>query len=147
MERSDNREPFEERHFTVLELATMWRLSGEFVRQLVEKEPGVTEWVRQSPGARRYRVLRVSESVARRLYARALAQAARHPPVTRRALRRAHSPDSSLAKGVKCCRPAARNRQCGRGHYPPRATSLVPMRARHRPDTQPRRNSGVPELW
>jgi hypothetical protein len=74
-----DREPFEERHFTVLELAAMWKLSAEFVRQLVEKEPGVTEWVRQRPGARRYRVLRVPESVARRLYARAVSKAARAP--------------------------------------------------------------------
>lgn len=40
---------FEERHYTVKELAAMWRLSSEFVRQLVQHEPGVTEWVRQSP--------------------------------------------------------------------------------------------------
>ena len=71
----DNLQPFEERHFTVSELARTWRLSAEFVRQLVEAEPGVTEWVRQRPGARRYRVLRVPESVARRLYTRALSQA------------------------------------------------------------------------
>jgi hypothetical protein len=77
MDRNHDREPLEERHFTVLELAAMWRLSAEFVRQLVEEERGVTEWVRQRPGARRYRVLRVPESVARRIYARALSRAAR----------------------------------------------------------------------
>lgn len=33
--------------------------SVEFVRQIVKDEPGVTEWVRQQPGKRRYRVLRV----------------------------------------------------------------------------------------
>ena len=75
MDRSDDREPFEERHFTVLELAAIWKLSGEFVRQLIENEPGVTEWVRQRPGARRYRVFRIPESVAQRLYARALSRA------------------------------------------------------------------------
>ena len=75
MDRKDyEREAFEQRHFTVGELAAMWNLSSEFVRQLVEKEPGVTEWVRQRPGARRYRVLRVPQSVAQRLYARALAR-------------------------------------------------------------------------
>lgn len=57
----------------------MWKLSPEFVRQLVEVEPGVTEWVRQRPGARRYRVLRVPASVARRLYTRALSRAPKHP--------------------------------------------------------------------
>ncbi len=77
MDHDDNREPFEHRHFTVSELATMWRLSNEFVRQLVEAEPGVTEWVRQRPGARRYRVFRVPQSVAERLYTRALSRAVR----------------------------------------------------------------------
>jgi hypothetical protein len=68
-------EPFAERHYTVNELASMWRLSGEFVRQLVQHEQGVTEWVRQQPGRRRYRVLRVPQSVAERVYRRALGKA------------------------------------------------------------------------
>ena len=38
-------EPFAERHYTVNELAAMWRLSGEFVRQLIQHEAGVSEWV------------------------------------------------------------------------------------------------------
>jgi hypothetical protein len=42
--------PCEERHFTVLEIAAMWNLSPEFVRQLIRGEPGVTEW---PPGARK----------------------------------------------------------------------------------------------
>jgi hypothetical protein len=75
MESTDRPEPFEERHFTVPELAGMWRLSREFVRQVVQHEPGVTEWVRQQPGRRRYRVLRVPQSVAERLYNRALGKA------------------------------------------------------------------------
>lgn len=75
MASNEQREPFEERHFTVPELASMWRLSREFVRQVVEHEPGVTEWVRQQPGRRRYRVLRVPQSVAERLYHRALGRA------------------------------------------------------------------------
>lgn len=75
MEANERREPFEERHFTVPELASMWRLSREFVRQVVQHEPGVTEWVRQQPGRRRYRVLRVPQSVAERLYNRALGKA------------------------------------------------------------------------
>ena len=72
MEAKERHEPFEERHFTVPELATMWHLSREFVRQVVQHEPGVTEWVRQQPGRRRYRVLRVPQSVAERLDNRAL---------------------------------------------------------------------------
>ena len=75
MESNERREPFEERHYTVRELASMWRLSREFVRQVVQHEAGVTEWVRQQPGRRRYRVLRVPQSVAERLYNRALGKA------------------------------------------------------------------------
>lgn len=75
MDPAEKREAFEERHFTVTELATMWRLSKEFVRQVVQHEPGVTEWVRQQPGRRRYRVLRVPQSVAERLYNRAVSKA------------------------------------------------------------------------
>ncbi len=44
MEANERREPFQERHFTVPELAEMWNLSREFVRQVVQGEPGVTEW-------------------------------------------------------------------------------------------------------
>ena len=75
MQASEQCEPFEERHFTVPELADMWNLSREFVRQVVQGEPGVTEWVRQQPGRRSYRVLRVPQSVAERLYNRALGKA------------------------------------------------------------------------
>lgn len=75
MEANERREPFEERHFTVPQLAEMWNLSREFVRQVVQGEPGVTEWVWQQPGRRRYRVLRVPRSVAERLYHRALGKA------------------------------------------------------------------------
>jgi hypothetical protein len=70
-------EPFAERHYTVNELASMWRLSGEFVRQLVQHEAGVTEWVRQQPGRRRYRVLRIPQSVAERVYRQALGKASK----------------------------------------------------------------------
>ena len=66
--------PFEERHFTIYELSKMWHFSAEFVRQIVKDEPGVTEWVRQQPGKRRYRVLRVPQSVVERLYRRAQAR-------------------------------------------------------------------------
>jgi len=83
---------FEERHYTVSELAELWKLSTEFVRQIVRSEPGVTEWVRQAPGRRRYRVLRVPQSVAARLYMRALSRADQGQthtvPKKRRALRR-----------------------------------------------------------
>lgn len=71
METPTETNAFEDRHFTVRELSKMWHLSEEFVRQLVKDEPGVSEWVRQRPGRRRYRVLRIPQSVAERLYRRA----------------------------------------------------------------------------
>ena len=73
---AEQKEPFEEQHYTVAQLASLWALSAEFVRQLVVHEPGVTEWVRQQPGRRRYRVLRVPRSVAERVYRRAITKAA-----------------------------------------------------------------------
>jgi hypothetical protein len=87
MSGSDNPCAFEERHFTISELAQTWHFSEEFVRQIVQDEPGVTEWVRQQPGKRRYRVLRVPQSVAERLYRRAQARAD-HEPVQPRVARR-----------------------------------------------------------
>ena len=71
----------EERHYSVQQLADAWNLSGDFVRRLFRDEPGVTEWVQQARGKRRYRVLRIPESVAARVYRRALAAAdSDHPP-------------------------------------------------------------------
>jgi hypothetical protein len=67
--------PFAERHYTVAELAEMWKFSKEFVRRLVAQEPVVTDWVTQEPVRRRYRVLRIPESVVERLYNRAMARA------------------------------------------------------------------------
>ena len=94
MDRSENGSPFEERHFTIQELSDMWHFSEEFVRQIVKGEPGVTEWVRQQPGKRRYRVLRVPQSVVERLYQRALARAEQEGPVPRSAGRQ---PRAALA--------------------------------------------------
>lgn len=74
MTTSEIAKQFEERHYTIGELAEMWRFSPEFVRQIVRVEPGVTEWVRQQPGRRRYSVIRVPQSVVERLYRRALAR-------------------------------------------------------------------------
>jgi hypothetical protein len=79
MTASDNTNPLEERHYTITELAQMWKFSTEFVRQIVRGEPGVTEWVRQQPGRRRYSAIRVPQSVAERLYRRALACGSRRP--------------------------------------------------------------------
>ena len=48
MTASDNTNPLEERHYTITELAQMWKFSTEFVRQ-IRGEPGVTEWYDSSP--------------------------------------------------------------------------------------------------
>lgn len=83
MTPSENPNPLEERHYTIPELAKMWNFSTEFVRQIVRGEPGVTEWVRQAQGRRRYRVLRVPRSVAERLYRQALTRADVPPALPR----------------------------------------------------------------
>jgi len=98
MSSSDNLNSLEERHYTVAELAKMWNFSTEFVRQIVRGEPGVTEWVRQQPGRRRYSVIRVPQSVAERLYRRALGRAEQDPIMNRSYLRRLRGVDKSLAK-------------------------------------------------
>ncbi len=88
MTATESANPFEERHFTIHELSKMWHFSKEFVRQIVKDEPGVTEWVRQQPGKRRYRVLRVPQSVAERLYRRAQARGDQEQPLNKSAGRR-----------------------------------------------------------
>ncbi len=70
-----DRPDFEERHYSVQQLADAWGLSPDFVRRTFEREPGVTQWVQQARGRRRYRVLRIPESVAVRVYRRALSAA------------------------------------------------------------------------
>jgi hypothetical protein len=62
--------PFE-RHFSPQDLAELWRLDADTIRRLFEKEPGV---LIVEPGAknrgRRYRTMRIPESVALRVYRR-----------------------------------------------------------------------------
>ena len=59
-----------ERHCSVDELASLWGVSDDFVRRLFLQEPGVIGFFKQRPGKRVYRVLRVPESVARRVHRR-----------------------------------------------------------------------------
>ncbi len=60
-----------ERHFAPEELGQMWGLSGDTVRRLFEKEPGVLVIERANGGrARRYRTLRIPASVASRVHRR-----------------------------------------------------------------------------
>ena len=60
-----------ERHYTPDELGEMWNLSADTVRRLFQNEPGVLVVQREvGRGARRYRTLRIPESVARRVHRR-----------------------------------------------------------------------------
>ena len=63
---------FAERHLTVEDVAGLWNLSPDSVRRLFEREPGVL--VLMSPrgygSRRRYRTLRIPESVVERVYRR-----------------------------------------------------------------------------
>lgn len=59
-----------ERHFSVEELAELWRVSPDFTRRLFLTEPGVVVFHRARPGRRVYRTLRIPESVAERVHRR-----------------------------------------------------------------------------
>ena len=60
-----------ERHYSPDELAALWNLSGDTVRRLFEREPGVLVIERaRSRNARHYRTLRIPESVAERVHRR-----------------------------------------------------------------------------
>jgi hypothetical protein len=61
---------FAERHFSVEELAELWKLSDDFVRRLFLREPGVVVFHNAQPGKRVYRTLRIPESVALRVHRR-----------------------------------------------------------------------------
>lgn len=63
-----------ERHFSVEELAELWRMSEDFVRRLFLHEPGVVIFHKARPGRRVYRTLRIPESVATRVHARMTAE-------------------------------------------------------------------------
>ncbi len=60
-----------ERHYSPADLGELWNLSADTVRRMFEKEPGVLVFenpVRSS--SRRFRTLRIPESVAERVYSR-----------------------------------------------------------------------------
>jgi hypothetical protein len=59
-----------ERHYAVAEIAEIWNLSSDKVRQLFENEPGVLTIGRSNPRKRRYLTLRIPESVVERVYLR-----------------------------------------------------------------------------
>lgn len=63
---------FNERHYSVAEISTMWNLSPDAVRRLFEDEPGVLVLGHTAAvgGRRRYTTLRIPESVVERVHRR-----------------------------------------------------------------------------
>ena len=60
-----------ERHYSVAEIAEMWSLSPDKVRELFESEPGVLVIGERSPRhKRRYVTLRVPQTVLERVHSR-----------------------------------------------------------------------------
>jgi hypothetical protein len=60
---------FEERHYTVAEVAALWNLSVDAVRKLFRNEPGVLVLGRNKRrGTRGYMTLRIPQSVLERVY-------------------------------------------------------------------------------
>jgi hypothetical protein len=60
-----------ERHYAVAEIAEMWNLSPDKVRELFENEPGVLVLGERSPRhKRRYVTLRIPHSVLERVHRR-----------------------------------------------------------------------------
>jgi len=69
---------FAVRHFTVSEIAALWRLSDDAVRALFEHEPGVIVFGDQRPGKRRYRTIRIPEDVVARVHRKRTCEAVVH---------------------------------------------------------------------
>lgn len=67
--RREEESRMHERHYTPAELGKIWNLSADTVRRMFESEPGVLVFenpVRSS--SRRFRTLRIPESVAERVH-------------------------------------------------------------------------------
>jgi len=58
-----------ERHYAPDELAEKWGLSADTIRRVFEREPGVLV-IENAQGRRRYRTLRIPQSVALRVHRR-----------------------------------------------------------------------------
>jgi hypothetical protein len=60
---------FQERHYTPSEIAELWNLSRDVVREIFEAEPGVLVMGRDRTRSKRgYRTLRIPESVMERVH-------------------------------------------------------------------------------
>ena len=63
--------PVFEKHYSVKELAELWNLSERTIRRMFTGEPGVVEWgTDERRRKRRYKTVRIPESVARRVHRR-----------------------------------------------------------------------------
>jgi hypothetical protein len=64
---------FQERHYSVAELAERWNLSKDSIRRMFENEPGVLSLQAERRAWKRvYKTLRIPQSVAERVYRRNL---------------------------------------------------------------------------
>lgn len=64
---------FAQKHYHTADIAKMWGVSVDFVRDLFINEPGVVVFGDEpKPGTRRYRTLLIPESVVARVYRRSL---------------------------------------------------------------------------
>ena len=62
-----------EPHFTVADVARMWRLSKDAIRRMFRAEPGVLVFRRRECGPKRqYTTMRIPKSVVERVYRRSL---------------------------------------------------------------------------
>lgn len=60
-----------ERHYSPAELAEIWNLSADTIRRIFESEPGVMVFENPARSSmRRFRTLRIPESVALRVHSR-----------------------------------------------------------------------------
>jgi hypothetical protein len=60
-----------EKHYAPAELGDLWNLSADTVRRMFENEPGVLVFENPERSShRRFRTLRIPESVAARVYSR-----------------------------------------------------------------------------
>jgi len=66
---SDGMPSFAQRHYTASEVALMWGISLDTARRIFESEPGVLVINGEGTG-RRYRTLRIPESVLQRVHHR-----------------------------------------------------------------------------
>ena len=66
-----------ERHYAVIEVAEMWNLSPDKVREIFEHEPGVVVIGERNPRhKRRYLTLRIPQAVLQRVHNRLAAKPA-----------------------------------------------------------------------